>query len=96
MKNRCSPKKKGLRRLLVGSGTKTLHDSGPNHGKFFTTSALKSLWGALFNFWSKNRPQKHQKRAILHTFQANGGLEPPSPPWLPYWIENAFATKVQL
>ena len=29
--------------------------------------------GGCFQFWSKNRPQKHQKRAILHTFQANGG-----------------------
>ena len=26
--------------------------------------------GVCFQFWNKNRPQKHQKRAILHTFQA--------------------------
>ena len=37
--------------------------------------------GGCFHFLSKNRPQKHLKRAILHTFQANGGgLEPPPAP----------------
>ena len=30
--------------------------------------------GGLFSIFHKNRPQKHQKRAILHTSQAN---EPP-------------------
>ena len=33
--------------------------------------------GIYFQFFTKNRPQKHQKRAILHTSQASGGLEPP-------------------
>ena len=34
--------------------------------------------GGYFQFFTKNRSQKHQKRAILHTSQANGGgLEPP-------------------
>ena len=47
---------------------------------YFTTSAPNFLWGgAVFNF-SKNRPQKHQKRAILHTSQANGGVRAPPPP----------------
>ena len=50
----------------------------------FTTSAPNFLWrvGGCFQFFTKNRPQKHQKRAILHTSQANGGggLEPPRPP----------------
>ena len=37
--------------------------------------------GGLFLIFHKNRPQKHQKRAISHTSQANeGGLEPPRPP----------------
>ena len=36
-------------------------------------------WGC-FYFWSKNRPQKHWKRAILHTFQANGGDRASRPP----------------
>ena len=36
------------------------------------------LEGGCFHFFTKNRPQKHQKRAILHTLQDNGGrLEPP-------------------
>ena len=36
------------------------------------------MGGGYFQFFAKNRPQKHQKRAILHTSQANGGgLEPP-------------------
>ena len=29
--------------------------------------------GGYFQFFTKNRPQKHQKRAILHTLQANWG-----------------------
>ena len=43
--------------------------------------------GGYFQFFTKNRPQKHQKRAILHTSQANGGARappPPRPPWLRY------------
>ena len=38
------------------------------------------MGGGYFQFFTKNLPQKHQKRAILHTSQANGGLEPPPPP----------------
>ena len=46
------------------------------------------MGGAIFNFSQKNRPQKHQKRAILHTSQANGGGSSPlpAPPWLRYWL----------
>ena len=33
--------------------------------------------GGYFQFFTKNRPQKHQKRAILHTSPAN---IPPAPP----------------
>ena len=34
--------------------------------------------GGYFQFFTKNRPQKHQNRAILHTSQANvGGSSPP-------------------
>ena len=36
--------------------------------------------GGYFQFFTKNRPQKHQKRAILHTSQANAGTRAPPPP----------------
>ena len=32
-----------------------------------------SFGGGCFQFFTKNWPQKQQKRAILHTLQANGG-----------------------
>ena len=54
---------------------------------YFTTSAPNFLWGDCFQIFTKNRPQKHQKRAILHTSQANeGGSIPPAPPWLRYFL----------
>ena len=48
---------------------------------------LCSYGRGYFQFLTKTRPQKNQKRAILHTLQANGGLEPPRPPWLRYWLD---------
>ena len=44
---------------------------------YFTTSAPNFLWGGCFQFFTKNRPQKHQKRAIFQTSQANGGGSSP-------------------
>ena len=38
------------------------------------------MGGGYFQFFTKNRPQKHQKHAILHTSQANGGARAPPPP----------------
>ena len=38
------------------------------------------MGGGYFQFFTKSRPQKHKKHAILHTSQANGKLEPPPPP----------------
>ena len=38
------------------------------------------MGGGYFPFFTENRPQKHKKHAILHTSQANGGLEPPALP----------------
>ena len=35
------------------------------------------MGGGYFQFFTKNRPQKHQKHAILHTSQANGGGSSP-------------------
>ena len=46
------------------------------------TSQLRhpiSFGRGCFYFITKNRPQKHQKRAILHTSQANGGARAPPP-----------------
>ena len=31
------------------------------------------MGGGYFQFFTKNRPKNHQKGAILHTSQANGG-----------------------
>ena len=42
------------------------------------------LGGGCFQFFTKNRPKKQQKRAILHTSQANGRGS--SPPRLRYWF----------
>ena len=47
-----------------------------------STSQLRhpiSFGGGCFQFFTKNRPQKHQKRAILRTSQGNGGSSSPSP-----------------
>ena len=48
---------------------------------FFRTSQLRhpiSYGEGCFQFFTKNRPQKHLKRAIFHTSQANGeGSSPP-------------------
>ena len=46
---------------------------------------FKRLRRGCFQFFTKNRPQKHPKRAILHTSQANGGARAPLP-WLRYWM----------
>ena len=51
----------------------------PNR-KFKRLSGAVFLWGGYFQFFTKNRPQNHQKGAILHTSQANEGVEPPPPP----------------
>ena len=53
------------------------------------------MGGGYFPFFTENRPQKHKKHAILHTSQANGGLEPPPrppppPPRLRYWHYTAI------
>ena len=60
-------------------------NSNPFLGRLTTcTSQLRhpiSFGGGCFQFFTKNRPQKHQKRAVLHTSQANGGARsPPAPP----------------
>ena len=84
-KIRCSPPKKKKRsspklRLLFRPISQIQTFEG----------GLFSNGGGYFPFFTQNRPQKHKKHAILHTSQANGGLEPPRPPppppWLRYWL----------
>ena len=48
------------------------------------------MGGDCFQFFTKNRLQKHQKRAILHTSQANGRAPPPPSPG--YAIVSIVAT----
>ena len=93
--NRWSPKKKKdfYRNWneFFGRNRKFKRFFRPNHTDSFSTSAPKFLWEGCFHFLSKNRLQELQKRAILHTFQANGKLEPPAPPhppWLRYCTEH--------
>ena len=57
------------------------------------------MGGGYFQFFTKNRAQNHQKRAILHTSQANGGGSsppPPPPPWLRYWSTQAVRNHILL
>ena len=51
---------------------------------YFTTSAPYFFWGGCFHFITKNRPQKHQKRASLHTSQASGVVRAPLAPPIGY------------
>ena len=75
-KKRSSPKlrlifrpKSEIHTLFQAASRHILH----NFGTHF-------LMGGCFQFFSNNRPQKHLKRAILHTSQANGGgARAPSP-----------------
>ena len=47
---------------------------------------------AIFNF-SQKSASKAQKRAILHTSQANGGARAPPPPWLRYCTVPMYRTR---
>ena len=53
----------------------------PNSEMQTFEGGLFSYGGGYFQFFTKNRPQNHQKGAILHTSQANGrSSSPPAPP----------------
>ena len=70
-------KKKKILRLIFRPKSKILG----RHRKIERLRGGCFPMGGYFKFFTKNRPQKHQKRAILHTSQANGGeLLPPRPP----------------
>ena len=47
---------------------------------FRPNSEIQTFEGSYFQFFTKNRPQKEQNRAILHTSQANGRARAPPPP----------------
>ena len=69
-KIRWSPNKKGLQKLIFRPNSEI---------QTFEGGCFPMGWG-LFSIFHKNRPQKHQKRAILHTSQANGGARAPPRP----------------
>ena len=58
------------------------------------------MGGGYFQFFTKNRAQNHQKGAILHNSQANGGgSSPPRLPWLRYCVPlkySAFRVLINL
>ena len=56
---------------------------GPNRKSKRLRGGCFSM-GGLFSIFHKKSPQNHQKRAILHTSQANGGARAPPPPRLRY------------
>ena len=82
-KKRSSP----ILRLIFGQSQKFIRFLPPILGdlqkKLENRTFERGLFsdgGGYFQFFTKNLPQKHQKRAILHTSQANGGAVAPPPP----------------
>ena len=78
-------KKKVFTEIETHFSAKIGNSNAFSHRITTSTSQLQhsiSFGGGYFQFFTKNRPKKQQKRAILHTSQANGGggLEP----WLRY------------
>ena len=69
-KIRCSPKKKGLYRNCDWFFVQFSKFRRLRGGCF-------RMGGGYFQFFTKNRPQKHKKHAILHTSRANGGARAP-------------------
>ena len=78
-----SKKKKVLTEIEVDILAKIGNSNAFSFRITTSTSQLRHpifLGGDCFQFFTKNRPQKHQKRAIFHTSQANGGDRAPPPP----------------
>ena len=55
---------------------------------FFTTSAPNFLWGGCFQFFTKNRPQKHKNVRFCILHKPMGGARAPRPPWLRYCSQH--------
>ena len=79
-KIRWSPKKKKVFAKIQSDFSSNFANSDVWGGALF-------VWGGLFSIFHRKSASKAQKRAILHTSQANGGARapPPPPPWLRYW-----------
>ena len=79
-KNRLSPKnKKKIFTEIETNFSAKIGNSNAFSSRFTTcASQLRHpmSFGGCYHFFTKNRPQKHQIRAILHTSQVNGRLEP--------------------
>ena len=54
------------------------------------------MGGGFFQFFTTNRPQKHQKRAILNASQDNGGARAPPPPPLATLLHITYPNSVKL
>ena len=81
-KNRWSPKKKVFTEIETDFLAKFGNSNGFSGRITTTTSQLRqpnSFGGGCFYYFSKNRPQKHQKLAIFHTLQVNEGARAPPP-----------------
>ena len=79
-KNRSFQKKKVFTGIEADFSAKIGNSTGFSARITASTSQLRhpiSFGGGCFHFFTKNRPQK---RAILHTLQANGGDSSPPPP----------------
>ena len=87
-------KKKKKKKKKKKVFAKIQSDFSPKFRKFKRLRGALFVWGgAIFHFFTENRPQKHKIHAFLHTSQANGGARaPPAPPWLRYWSYSLFPT----
>ena len=73
-------KKKRSSPTLSELQNRKIHYSSPNNGKFFTTSAPKSLWGAVFIFGAKIDLKSTKNVLVCIFFRPMGRLELPPPP----------------
>ena len=93
-KNRWSPKKKKKKRKRVLTDIETdfpanIRNSNAFSDRITTCSSQLRLpiffGGGCFQFFTKNRPQKHKNVRFCTLHKPMGGSSPPAPPWLRYW-----------